>query len=149
MVEIRNAVPSDLDDMARVYMACFNEPPWNDNWSFEAARDRLEAILETRHFRGAIAIADGGVVGLLVGQRERWVDAFQFYLQEMCVLPRKQRGGIGRALVTHITEQLKREGTERAFLLTAPDSAAANFYASLGFYTTRGRVLMASVLKKS
>lgn len=149
MLEIRNALIDDLDAVTTVFVACFNAPPWNDGWSFAAARDRLEAILDAHHFRGALAITDGVVIGLLLGQKERWVDAFHFNLQEMCVLPDHQRSGVGRALLRHVTEELRREGTEKIYLLTSPESGAAAFYSAHGYYTSRGRIVMASAIKKS
>jgi hypothetical protein len=76
MLEIRNAVLNDLDALTAVFVACFNDAPWNDGWSFAAARERLEAILEARHFRGAVATANGEVIGLVLGQKERWIEAF-------------------------------------------------------------------------
>jgi len=149
MLEIRNAVIDDLDAVTAVFVACFNAPPWNDGWSFTVARDRLEAIFDARHFRGALAISDGVVIGLLLGQKERWVDAFHFNLQEMCVLPDRQRSRVGDALLRHVTEELRREGTEKIYLITGPESGAAAFYSTQGYYTSRGRVVMASVIKSS
>jgi ribosomal protein S18 acetylase RimI-like enzyme len=149
MLEIRNAVLNDLDALAVVFVTCFNGAPWNDGWSLAAAHERLQAILEARHFRGAIAISDGEVIGLVLGQKERWVEAFHFNLQEMCVLPGRQRSGIGNALLGHLTMELQREGTEKIYLITGPDSGAGAFYAAHGYYTSRGRIVMASVLKSS
>jgi aminoglycoside 6'-N-acetyltransferase I len=147
MLEIRNAVLDDLDAVTAAFVTCFNDPPWNDGWSFAAARERLEAILSARYFRGAVALSGGKVVGLLLGQKERWVDAFHFNLQEMCVLPERQRSGVGGALMRHVTEELRREGTAKIYLITGPDSAAAAFYSARGFYRSGGRIVMACVLE--
>lgn len=123
--------------------------PWNDGWSFEAARERLEAYLEARQFRGAIAFSEQAVVGLLVGQKERWVQGFHFFLQEMCVTPNQQRRGVGRALLGHIRAVLRSEGVEKIYLATGPKTPAASFYAANGFYPSRGRQLMTSVVGQS
>ena len=149
MLEIRNAARDDLDAITAVFIQCFNDAPWNDGWSFDAARERLAGILEARHFRGAVAVADGKVVGLLLGQKERWVDAFHFNLQEMCVLPDHQRSGVGRALLRHLTSQVRGEGTKKIYLITGPDTGAAAFYSVHGYYVSRGRIVMASSLEGS
>jgi aminoglycoside 6'-N-acetyltransferase I len=149
MFEIRNVVLDDLDAITAVFVECFNAPPWNDGWSLAAARERLANILEARHFRGAVAISDGNVVGLILGQKERWVDAFHFNLQEMCVLADRQRNGVGGALLRALTEQLRAEGTEKIYLITGPDSGAAAFYSAHGYYLSRSRVVMASSLRSS
>lgn len=149
MIEIRSVVPDDLDGITTVFVECFNAPPWNDGWSFAAARERIASILEARHFRGAVALSDGSMVGLLLGQKERWVDAFHFNLQEMCVLPSRQRNGIGDALLREVTKRLRAEGTEKIYLITGPESGAAAFYSAHGYYLSRGRIVMASSLKNS
>jgi aminoglycoside 6'-N-acetyltransferase I len=146
MLEIRNAVLDDLGAITVAFVQCFNGPPWNDGWSLPAASERLAGVLEARHFRGAVAVSEGEVVGLLLGQKERWVDAFHFNLQEMCVLPDRQRRGVGRALLRHVMERLRGEGTEKVYLLTGPDSAAAAFYSANGYYASRGRIVMACSL---
>src|ERR1700744_6312735 len=105
--QIRAAVPGDLAAITSVYVECFNAPPWHDGWSFAAAHERLSAYLETRQFRGAIALSEQTVVGLLIGQKERWVNGFHFFLQEMCVAPSQQRRGVGRALLVHIRAALQ------------------------------------------
>lgn len=142
MFQIRAAVGEDLDAVTAVYVACFNAPPWNDGWSFEGARERLEGYIETRHFRGAVAVADGAVIGLLLGQKERWVRSYHFLIQEMCVLPEHQRKGIGKALLSYMAALLGREGTEKMFLIAGPDAPAATFYAAQGFYPSRARQIM-------
>ena len=149
MLEIKDAVLDDLDAITAAFVQCFNGPPWNDGWSTAAASERLAGILEARHFRGAVAVSDGKVVGLILGQKERWVDAYRFYLQEMCVLPERQRSGVGRALLRHVTERLRGEGTEKIYLITGPDSGAAAFYSAHGYYASRGRIVMASSIKSS
>jgi ribosomal protein S18 acetylase RimI-like enzyme len=142
-LQIRNALPTDVDALTTVFVECFNAAPWNDGWGVDAARERLQAILGAPHFRGAVAVSNGAVVGLLLGQKERWIDAYHYNLQEMCILPRYQRQGIGRDLLRYLLHELRQEGTEKVYLITAPDSGAAAFYSAQGFYVSRGRVVMA------
>lgn len=144
---VRDASASDLDAMTAVYVECFNAPPWNDGWSSADAGERLRGIVEARHFRGAVAESHGVLVGLLLGQKERWMGSFHFNLQEMCVLSAWQRQGIGRALLNHISGTLKREGTDKIYLITGPNTDAAAYYEALGFYSSRSRIVMASPLK--
>ena len=57
------------------------------------------------------------------------------YIQDILVRPEFQRGGVGRALLTHL---LKRFAHVRsAVLLTDNDEKQLRFYASLGFKNTR------------
>jgi len=149
LIHVRNVAPSDLDALTSVFISCFNEPPWNDGWTFEAARERLGAILASRFFCGAMAWIDEEPVGLVLGQKERWVDAFHFNLQEMCVRSSHQRRGLGRALLNHLKQELQRDGVSKMYLITSPDGPADAFYSAAGFYRSRGRIVMASGLKES
>lgn len=149
LIRIRSATVSDLDALTSVFVSCFNEPPWNDGWTLEAARERLGAIVESRFFCGAVAFVDEEPVGLVLGQKERWVDAFHFNLQEMCVRSSYQRRGVGRALLDYLKQELQRDGVSKMYLITGPDGPADALYSAAGFYRSRGRIVMASSLKES
>lgn len=146
MIKMRSVTRADLDELANMFVACFNAPPWNEGWPFCAARERLELHLDSRHAMGTLASWQGRSVGMLLGQRQRWVEGFHFELQELCVLPEHQRRGVGRALVQHVTAELRREGTFKVYLLTGPGTPAEAFYASCGFYKSRARIVMAASL---
>jgi GNAT superfamily N-acetyltransferase len=40
----------------------------------------------------------------------------------MCVLPDRQRSGVGHALLRYLTEELQREGTEKIYLISGPEA---------------------------
>lgn len=52
-----------LEDGATLYRTVFNRPPWNDEWTDDTARARLEEILETPGYRGFGATLEGDGVG--------------------------------------------------------------------------------------
>jgi len=63
-------------------------------------------------------------------------------LQELCVLPSRQRSGIGRALLKRLRDDLHLENTGKIYLITAAVGGPADFYDKLGFYRSSGRILM-------
>jgi aminoglycoside 6'-N-acetyltransferase I len=143
---IRSTVLGDLPELTQLFMTCFNAPPWNDGWTQEAAKERVSDLLSAKQGRGAVAVKGGEFVGMVLGQKERWVDAHHFNLVEMCVLPSLQRQGIGRALLAHLVRELEMEGTSKLYLITAPESHAAAFYDKQGFRTSQGRVVLTRTL---
>jgi aminoglycoside 6'-N-acetyltransferase I len=145
-LRIRNTVLGDIAELTRLYVACFNSPPWNDGWTQEAARERLEDLLAARQARGVVAFIGVDAVGMLLGQKERWIDSHHFNLVEMCVLPSNQRQGIGRALLAHLVRELEVEGASKLYLMTAPESHASAFYSKQGFRSSRGRVVLTRTL---
>ena len=142
-LHLRAVVHDDLDALTELFVECFNSPPWNDGWSHDAARDRLGALAGGQNFRGFVAVADARLVGMLLGQKERWVRHYHFALQEMCVRPSHQRSGVGTALLRHAADELRAEDVEKLYLITSPGDAAEAFYTKLGFYRSRGRIVMA------
>lgn len=142
--EFRSIVHTDVDALTALFVDCFNAPPWNDGWSYEAAFERLSAMLAARYARGYVAVVDGRLVGMLLGQKERWVADYHFALQEMCVRPSLQRSGIGSQLLRHAVRELRAEKVEKMYLITSPGDAAEAFYAKLGFRRSRGRIVMTS-----
>lgn len=144
--EFRSIVHNDVDALTELFVECFNGPPWNDGWSYEAAFDRLSAMLAARYSRGYVAIVDARLAGMLLGQKERWVAEYHFALQEMCVRPSLQRSGIGSQLLRHAVQELRAEKVEKMYLITSPGDAAEAFYAKVGFSQSRGRIVMAMSL---
>ncbi len=144
---LREVVKSDAGDLTQLFLYCFNGPPWNDGWSREAAEERLDGLMTAPHFRGYLAVYESRVVGMLLGQKERWVHDYHFNLQEMCVLPSMQRSGVGTALMRHAQGALLGENVDKVYLITAPGDAAEAFYGKLGFYKSRGRIVMGFPLR--
>jgi len=149
---LRRIVPSDLESLVALYVECFNAPPWNDGWSHEAAHDRIESMLQARHFRGWLdaaggSVAGGSAQGMILAQNERWVTGYHCNILEMCVRPTLQRRGIGAALLQQAMAELRAEGVEKLYLLTAPNGPAESFYGKLLFQRSRGRVVLSRSLQ--
>jgi aminoglycoside 6'-N-acetyltransferase I len=144
---LRQVGVEDVQALAELYCECFNAPPWNDGWSLEAAYERLAALSSVSHFRGYVALLDGSAVGMLLGQKERWVTGYHFCVHEMCVRTSMQRSGIGALLLRRAFDELRGEGVDKVYLITAPGDAAEAFYAKHGFYNSQSRIVMALALE--
>lgn len=131
-----------LDDCADLFAAVFRAEPWNEPWTPETARARLSEILNTPTSLGLVSLADGGVAGLVLGCLWQQAEGRLFHLYEMCVRPNLQRGGIGRALLDRLDEELEDEGAARSFLLTFGDGSAEAFYRANGYRRSRNTVAL-------
>lgn len=132
-MDTRQLSPSDIAQVAELYVSVFNSQPWNDGWSLEAARERLSRLLNVQDSVGVVAVADSEVVGFALGYCERWVAGEHFHLKEMCVAPKYQRNGIGSSIFESLLEILRDRGVQAIYLETAPGHAAARFYERHGF----------------
>ena len=129
-----NPFPSDnLEDGARLYQTAFNEPPWDDNWTVDAAQTRLSEIIDTPGYQGYSASLNEELVGLVVGNFEQWYSGKHFYVDEMCTHPNRQRRGVGAELIQHLINEVQSEGAELIYLYTMRETPAREFYDAHGF----------------
>ncbi len=124
---------SDLEQGAKVYVSCFNAPPWDDNWTLDDAKKRLETLLQFPGAIGLVATRESRIVGLAIGHCEPWSDGRHFYLNEMCIDPAEQRSGIGGALLREFLQVLREEGISSLYLLTDTGTGAEAFFRKNGF----------------
>lgn len=131
---LRAVFAADVELIASVFIACFSAPPWNEPWSPEAAVRRLSLFAAAPRFRGIVAMDEDRAVAMAVGQIEGWTQGNLFLLQEMCVLPDRQRTGIGKRLLDQFLSQLRDiDQVSEAYLLTDRGSDAESFYVGRGF----------------
>jgi ribosomal protein S18 acetylase RimI-like enzyme len=124
---------SDVAGIAALYVAVFNAPPWNDGWSIDAARERLDGIATAGRSFGVIATDCGVPVAFALGYIDRWISAAHFHLTEMCVAVERQRRGVGADLLHFLERELRARGVEQVFCETRPGTAADSFYRKAGF----------------
>jgi aminoglycoside 6'-N-acetyltransferase I len=137
---------SDLDACVDLYIATFAQPPWSETWAPPLVHARLQQIVRTPGFWGAVILADDHVIGFALGIAEPWHEGDHFYLKEMCIATPQQRQGLGTQLLEYMTQELAAAGTKRLYLLTARGEMSEAFYAKAGFYTSPKMILMAKRL---
>jgi aminoglycoside 6'-N-acetyltransferase I len=133
---------SDLDPCVDLYIATFAQPPWSERWERSVVRARLEQIVRTPGFWGAVT-GDEGLTGFAMGISEPWHEGNHFYLKEMCIAPAHQRQGLGTRLLEFMSATLAARDTKRIYLLTARGEMSEAFYTKAGFYTSPKMILMA------
>src|SRR6478735_8920517 len=125
----------DLEGAASLYQETFNVAPWNEGWSSDAARARLQAILAAPNGLGVLATREEVPIGFALGYLETWVSGSHFQLKEMCTTPEQQRRGIGSAMLEFLLLTLKARGVVQVFCETRAGVPAEAFYRRAGFRT--------------
>lgn len=142
-MKIRSLLPADIPACAALFSKVFSNPPWNENWTPESARRRLADCAATPNFIGVLAEDEPDPMGFAVGYLQHYMDERHYFLLELCVDTQRQRQGIGSALLNELTTLIKAAGANRAYTLTARDTAAQAFYEKAGFYVSPKMILMA------
>jgi len=98
---------------------------WEAVMNFDDASEALPNSLY-----GVVAVCDGQTVGMgrVVGD-----GAIFYYVQDVAVLPAHQGQGVGSQIVGRLTELIKREAPEKAFLGVFAAEGTLAFYKRFGF----------------
>ena len=68
--EIEDMLLADLDEYMELFVSVFNSEPWNDLWTKETARIRIENMMKTNTFVGKAIFCDDDLKGIIWGQKE-------------------------------------------------------------------------------
>ncbi|MDO8528130.1 MAG: ribosomal protein S18-alanine N-acetyltransferase [Deltaproteobacteria bacterium] len=120
-MNIRPFQPSDLDSVVRIEQLNFTIP-----WSGPSFLD----CSQWPEFWFRVAVLDKKVVGYFVAQ----VVEEEAELHNIAVDPDHHRQGVGRALMNHLLEAIKKKKVRHVFLLVRPSNTAAiHLYQQFGF----------------
>lgn len=123
------------------YVKICNAVGWKDYMNFEVTEDSLNQSL----FGVVIQFQDEIVgMGRVVGDGKIY-----FYIQDIAVLPEHQNKGIGHVIMTSITEYLKAEAPEKAFIGLFAAQGKESFYTKYGFNKHEGMTGMFGVIHDS
>ena len=138
MTTVRDATPDDaaaLAELRVVMLQGVGRPPAHLDW-LPAAAVELRAQLAAGSMLGAVAEVDGRVVS--GGMARLWRmppgvddDGSRGYVFGVATRPEHRRSGLGRAVVTHLLDELDARGIARIELTASPDGI--DLYRSLGF----------------
>lgn len=137
------AAPGDAEAIAEIFIRC-----WRDAYSGIVADEIIEALehgavthwwrelLSRRQSRSAIARSGGAPVGVVrFGADE--ADPTRGHVFSLYVDPAASGGGVGRALLEHAMDELRRDGYRTATLwVFAANERAIRFYRAAGWEAT-------------
>lgn len=131
-----------LDELAQLYVETFNASPWNDEWTFETARKRLQQILHSEDSFGLCVHQGGQMCGAVLGVLEQYFDGPMFNLHEYWVKNDMRGKGIGSKLFAEMENCLRERGVKNIILITAKGDATEHFYHKQGMGTDSDMVFM-------
>ncbi|MCD1258382.1 GNAT family N-acetyltransferase [Paenibacillus athensensis] len=131
-----------LAPCAELFAEVFNQPPWNDQWTFETATARLQVMYQTPHFYGLAYEEEGRLLGLVMGNSEVWYNGMHFKIVEFCVAGGQQRKGIGSQLLQALEAELQQRDVTQIYFITGKGGDAEAFYRKHGYTVHSGLVVM-------
>jgi GNAT superfamily N-acetyltransferase len=130
-IEYRRVDSWNVEEIADLYRA---GGWWNEEWKAEGIRPLIKGSL-------VFAVAIDKEISRAVGMGRLISDgASDGYIQDLVVLPRYRKKGVGGRLVSLLISEGKTRGLGWIGLIAEPGSG--NFYQSLGFQPMQGHTPM-------
>lgn len=112
----------DTPHVAPIMMSAYKEAPWNEEWSLDRAKKRIDAIMQNYGSIGLVAYEGNEVVGAVLGFVDPYADEDFFYISELFVKAERKKQGIGRLLLAELEKVLKVKGISVMQLMSIEDN---------------------------
>jgi aminoglycoside 6'-N-acetyltransferase I len=132
----------NLEQCIELYIKVFNSEPWNENWTYETAKERLTDLLHTPKFTGFFWKNNETPIGFIAGNSKKTYQGITFYLAELCINNEIQGKGYGSKLLQFLEEELQKKNIKSIYLLTSNGGLAENFYRKNGYVVNNNRIVM-------
>ncbi|WP_117149159.1 MULTISPECIES: GNAT family N-acetyltransferase [Paraliobacillus] len=131
-----------LEPCIELYMNVFNSEPWNENWSFEIAKERLSDLINTPKFFGFSLYIENNLIGFIAGNNKRSHQGLTYYLAELCIDKKVQGKGYGTKLLKLLELELKNKDTKNLYLITSNSGVPEAFYKKNGYQVNDNRLVI-------
>ena len=142
-LRFRSIEIEDYSKCADILMAAYKGDPWNNEWTKEEARLRIEATMSGFNSRGYVIEENNDIIAMCLGRIDYYYGNWsQYCIDEFNVDPNHQGRGVVKELLRLMTNTLKKEEINSIFLITG-GKQAATFYEKNGFIKSNGGTMMA------
>ena len=122
-----------VKECAPLLMEAYNTEPWNDQWTFDRAFDRVNYGFLSPNFFGLAAMRNHEVIACLFGNFEPNDKGDFFYLRDMMVADQERRTGLGSMLLDSLKKHLETIGVKSVLMITNNSHHTVPFYKKNGF----------------
>ena len=139
---IKKFITDDFQKCCEVFVQTYNQPPWNDRFTFETARIFLQELLDNKRFTGFTLWENNLLIGFAFCHiRYNW-RGDSLTIDILCIAPEYQRKGYGKILMGAVEELAKETSCNVVTLSTSISAPAFNFYEKLGYKHWESEVSM-------
>lgn len=141
-LDYKNMTQDELLDCATLFAKCFQQDPWNEEWTIQQALDRLQEIMSSPHALGYTVYHEGKMIGMLCGRVMTFMDFKEFWIDDFCISNNYQGKGLGSQFLDEVKIFLKDKEISRITLNTTRGFLSDKFYKKNGFKESDNLVTM-------
>lgn len=142
MIMIRRMQKKDIIACAEILCAVYNNEMWQCRWTMEMGIAYLEDYLEAKKFVGFVLEENEMVIGAVFAHEKIWWNNSELFIDEMFILPERQRCGYGSMLISATEEYVREHKLAGITLCTNQYAPAPNFYRKNGFMDNEAILFM-------
>ena len=142
---IRSVTKNDYEEIAKLMVEAFKNPPWNEVWSYERSYQRIEQLDDGKYTRCFVYMLDNKIAVVVCGKLITYVNDLDFMIEDFYIDPHCQRRGLGKKMMKALEECLPE--VDDLILLTGREFYSADFYQKNGFKINDDMVFMVKKLK--
>ncbi|TYP78274.1 GNAT family N-acetyltransferase [Paenibacillus methanolicus] len=133
---IRELIEDDIELCISLFIEVFNQPPWNNEWTYEVTKQIFYDFWNTPSFKGYVAVDESqekSIVATILGKEKQWWRGKEFLIEEFFVRTDMQGQGIGSDILDYACSDIKLRGIDNVILLTNTFAPAYSFYLNRDF----------------
>ena len=131
--ELRELTKNDIHAVSKIYVAAYAKGIWNEIWTHDIAEQRIFEMFSSPQYRGYVAVSNRNIIGCIICEILTWHTGKQMEVKEIFVLPKYQKMGVGKKLISSIKVVAKEIGVTEVFLWTKSGQSLMGFYSDVGF----------------
>lgn len=144
---IRKVTASDYGAIAKLLIKAFKNSPWNEEWDYQQALQRVRQLDDGKYTRCYVYLIDNKIVGVMCGKIVTYVKDIELMIEDFYVDPEYQRMGIGHKMMDLLEKEL--DEVDNFTLLTGKNYYSVDFYQKNGFSIKDTVVFMYKKLNNS
>lgn len=144
---IRKITTDDYEEIANLLIKAFKNPPWNEEWDYNQAFQRILQLDDGKYTRCYAYLINNKIVGVMCGKIVTYVKDVELMIEDFYVDPDYQRMGIGHKMMALLEKEINE--VDNFTLLTGRNFYSVDFYQKNGFSIKDSIVFMYKKLNKS
>lgn len=131
MISIENFNEKYIKEAALGLINTYGQDPWNENWTFDSAKRRIEMFIANPNAFSYIIEYKQSIVGYIFGHKDIMSDGDIAFIDELFILPSFQKKGYAKNALELLCQILKTKNINKIELYTIVEDL--RFYKKCGF----------------